>query len=314
MRIANAAQRPDPAGVQNAMATAEFLANRLGTETFLRGVDLLNETVGGEICYGLALNALWCLHLNRSIAPRQSLVLPCEWNKPMGIHQLARALNLPYPTLHRHLGVLIGKGLAIRTAEGRVELSVGFVEGKSGEDFRRRALASSVRFLVGLHRIGVLTGTIAPLERGGGLDKIQQDLIFGTTMEILLWNLLLTARFHGDLAAGLVFKLIGTANIRHLTSVPYGVVGFFPDTLRQPVSIYGIAKSLHMSYETTRRIVKKLQQEDACRQVGDQGFIIPADAHRRTEHPLTKSESFRSIAAGIAQISSSGLTLALVDF
>jgi hypothetical protein len=292
-----------------AQTTAAFLANRLATETFLRAVDLLNEITGGDITDGLILNALWCLHLRNTVPPAESLVLSGEWNDAASIHGLARAIRLPYPTVHRHLTTLKRKGLALRTAAGKFALCPGVIESRLGETFRRRSIASDRRFVVGLHRIGMLAGDVSALEREGGLSEAQQDVIFRAGMEVVLLNLLLTAKFHDDLVSGLVYKLIATQNLKYLNEVPPGVGDLFPDDLRRPVTIYSAAKALHMPYETTRRIANQLLERDVFRQIGDQGLIVPADAHRRLDNMTIRRESFRAVEAGIEQMRHAGLSL-----
>ena len=291
--------------------TTDLIANRLATETFMRSVDLLNEVVGGNTSHGLLLNALWCQHLSGTVAPRRSLILPKEWNEPMSIHRLARALRLPYPTVHRYLSVFVEKGMAVRAAEGRVEISPGLVDGRIGETFRRRSLASVSRFLVGLHRLGVLAGPVDILEREDGLSPFQRDVIFRANMESVLINLLLTAEFYEDLAVGLFYKLVSIANIKHLSEMPPGAVDYVPDSLRRPISIYGAAKALHMPYETARRISKRMIAQGHFVQIGDQGLIAPAEAHRRLDGSMTLRDRFRAVSAGLEQIRHAGLLFTL---
>jgi len=232
----------------------------------------------------------------------------------MSIRGLARAIRLPYPTVHRHLAALLRKGFAVRTAGGRVEICPGLVESRIGENFRRRSLASNRRFIVGLHRIGMLKGDIGPMEREGLLSEFQNAVLFRANLEVVLLNLLLTAKFHDDLVAGLVYKVVATQNVKHVNEVPQEVVDYFPDHLRRPVSVYGAAKALHMPYETTRRIANQLLRQDIFRHVGDQGLIVPAEAHRRMDNAVNRQESAGSIQAGIEQIRHAGLSLSLMSF
>jgi DeoR/GlpR family transcriptional regulator of sugar metabolism len=47
-----------------------------------------------------------------------------------------------------------------------------------------------------------------------------------------------------------------------------------PDEMRQPVSVYALAKSLSMPYETTRRYVARLVEEGLCIKVVG-GILVP---------------------------------------
>lgn len=87
-----------------------------------------------------------------------------------------------------------------------------------------------------------------------------------------------------DVFTVLVFLEISRANVAALTASretiaePYaGVPGVPPDHLRTPVSIYMVARNLHMPYETARRHVRKLSQAGFCETVAG-GVIIPAQA------------------------------------
>lgn len=87
-----------------------------------------------------------------------------------------------------------------------------------------------------------------------------------------------------DVATVLVFLEISRANVAALTASretvaePHaGVPGVPPDHLREPVSVYMVARNLSMPYETARRHVRKLTQAGLCEAVAG-GVIIPARA------------------------------------
>lgn len=304
-----ATQRPPDPGASRSGVT-EFLAYRLATETFLRGVDLLNEAVGGNIAHGMLLNALWCLELSRTVPPAKSLVLSDEWNTPMGIHELARAIGVPYSTVYRQLRQLIQRGMAVRKPDRTIAISPEFMASEIGMKFRRGSIANFTRLLTGLHRIGFIQGSIAVLEREGGLSETQEDVVFRAGIETVLCCLLLTARFYDDLVTGLVFKLVATANVKHLISSPEAAAEkFVPDELRRPVSIYNAARSLHMPYETTRRISKQLLAKNVFKLEPNSGLIVPSQVHRQTENTEAQHASFVALAAGIAQLAPAGLVL-----
>jgi hypothetical protein len=310
MTSGHAAQRlPDPGADRSGVT--EFLAYRLATETFLRGVDLLNEAVGGNIAQGMLLNALWCLELRKTVPPQASLVLPAEWNAPMGIHELSRALDIPYSTVYRQLRQLIRRGIAVRNADRTTSISPDFVLGTAGTNLRRGSIASSIRLLLGLHRIGFLRGSVAALEGEAALSREQEDVIFRAGMETILYCLLLTAKFYDDLVTGLVFKLVATLNIKHLASQPQtaAVAALVPDELRRPVSVYNAARALHMPYETTRRISKQLLAKNAFRLQPNSGLIVPSQVHSQAENAEAQQASFQALAAGIAQLAHAGLVL-----
>lgn len=309
--LAVPADRRQTARAERAGPNATLIASRLAIETFLRGVDLLNELVEGNIADGMVMNALWCLRLSESVAPRTSLILPRVWNESGSIHGLARALEMPYPTVHRHLTALARRGMSVRNPAGRFTISPGIVDSKAGQSFRSRSVASASRFIVGLHRIGGISGDITAFQRDGGLSLTQQDAVFRAYMEIVLVNLQLTARFYGDLMVGLVFMFVATANIKHLTEVPSGTSGFLPDEMRRPISVYRMAKSLHVPYETVRRIARRLLDQNVFEQVGGQGVIVPEHSLRSSVSAAIVWESERSVVNGLRQIQLAGVPLCL---
>ena len=275
----------------------------------MRGVDLLHELAEGNIAHGMVVSALWCLRLSESVAPRTSLILPRVWNESGSIHGLARALAMPYPTVHRHLTALARRGMVVRSPAGRFTISPGLIDSRVGQSFCSRSLASASRFIVGLHRIGDVAGDITAFQRDGGLSIAQQDAVFRVHMEIVLVHLQLTARSYSDLTVGLVFNFVATANIKHLTELPAGTSGFLPDEMRRPISAYRVAKSLHIPYETVRRITRRLLDQNAFEQVRDQGVIVPGRSLRASVDPAIAVESDRSIADGFRQIQLAGVPI-----
>ena len=83
-----------------------------------------------------------------------------------------------------------------------------------------------------------------------------------------------------DLVTALTFLAIGRANVRSLVSDPaafrpyVGLEQIPPDTLREPVSVYAIARDLRIPYETVRRHARKLCEAGLC-ESGPNGMVIP---------------------------------------
>lgn len=300
---------------EKANTAIEANAYRHASETFLRGVDLLNEIAGGDIAYGLVLSALWCQRLQQTIEPRRSLVLGQEWNEFLSIHSLAKALDRPYPTVHRQLATLVRRGVAARRSDGLVTISEDFLNSEAVRSFRRRFVASGIRLLVTLQRVGFISGNIQALEQKNGLSKHQQDIVFRAKMEVMLANLLLTARFRGDLVAGLVFKLVAMASVQHLTgtsAAENGMLDEVPDELRKPITIYGLAQALHLPRETARRVSNKLVSDNIFVRIPNKGVIVPAAVYKRLDDPILRKGGFESLLAGIAQLRSAGLKFDLL--
>ena len=80
----------------------------------------------------------------------------------------------------------------------------------------------------------------------------------------------------GDLLKGLVFTAIWTANVKHVTNTARAATSsMLPDTLRQPVSVLAISRSLRLPYETARRHADVLVREGLAERAGRQGVFVP---------------------------------------
>jgi hypothetical protein len=88
--------------------------------------------------------------------------------------------------------------------------------------------------------------------------------------------------FKGELLTGLVFMAILRENVRHIDhgspeAKTYGSLSSPPaDEVREPVTIYVIAKVLGLTYETARRHVKRLVDDGYCLRL-ERGLVVPAE-------------------------------------
>jgi CRP-like cAMP-binding protein len=93
--------------------------------------------------------------------------------------------------------------------------------------------------------------------------------------------------FKGELVTALVFLAIMRENVRHIDHTPenasaYGVRTAPPDSEREPVTIYVVAKALGLTYETARRHVKRLVEDGYCLRT-ERGLLVPAEVLTRPE-------------------------------
>ena len=94
--------------------------------------------------------------------------------------------------------------------------------------------------------------------------------------------------FKGELLTGLVFMAILRENTRHIDHASPEAKTYSamasppPDKLRQPVTIYVVAKVLGLTYETARRHVKRLVDEGYCVRL-ERGLLIPSEVLMRPE-------------------------------
>ena len=94
--------------------------------------------------------------------------------------------------------------------------------------------------------------------------------------------------FNGELVTALVFLAIMRENVRHIEHSPentraYGdAQSLPPDSEREPVTIYVVAKELGLTYETARRHVKRLVDDGFCIRT-ERGLLIPTEVLKRPE-------------------------------
>lgn len=85
----------------------------------------------------------------------------------------------------------------------------------------------------------------------------------------------------GDITKGILFISIIHANTEIIRRMDTNAHAFAvtdrmaPDEMRQPVSVYALAKGLGLPYETTRRYVAKLLDEGLCVKSDKGGIIVP---------------------------------------
>ena len=97
---------------------------------------------------------------------------------------------------------------------------------------------------------------------------------------------LVTEAIDQDLIPAMLFLAIARENIRALATTGRAQAEYAalddipPDTLRNPVSIYALARGMGVPYESARRHVAKLIKAGMCERVHD-GIIVPAHVYER---------------------------------
>lgn len=107
---------------------------------------------------------------------------------------------------------------------------------------------------------------------------------------------LVAGAIQADHVSTLLFMATLHANIRHITHDPDLAErlggGAPPDSERRPVSLYSLARTYHLSYETARRHLHKLVGQGLIERTQDQGLIVPTRALLGPEvaHVVTRNE------------------------
>ena len=114
-------------------------------------------------------------------------------------------------------------------------------------------------------------------------------LVSRISSEYFLDSAVLCAEFFkGELVTGLVFLAILRENVRYIDhGSPEGMAHRAldappPNDLREPVTVYVVAKALGLTYETARRHVKRLVDDGYCLRL-ERGLLIPTEVLTRPE-------------------------------
>jgi hypothetical protein len=193
-------------------------------------------------------------------------------------------LNLPYETVRRHVRALERNG-ACAVRDGGVTVTDAFHGGARAAWLLRKIYVNAVRLLVDLTRIGAVAFPAASRRAPppARLTK-EQAAIAAAAMGFLLAGVQLMRDFWGgDLLKGLVFTAIWTANVKHVTNTSRAATpSMLPDTLRQPVSVLAISRSLRLPYETVRRHADVLVREGLAARAGRRGVFVPTHVAKGT--------------------------------
>jgi DNA-binding Lrp family transcriptional regulator len=236
---------------------------RVSTEFHLRAIDLLTR-VQDNIIDSLIFMTLVRAQMRRS---RRKIVTARE---------LARMVEMPAETVRRHILRLARRGQCVVTDSG-VAIPSTVLRGRKVTTFLRKIYVNAVRLLADLTRIeaaSFASSSRRPVE-AGRLTKEQTTIALAAT-GLMLAGLRALRRFWGDLMRGLVYTAIWTANVKHLTnSTPAAYRISLPDSLRVPVSVSAISRSLRLPYETVRRHAESLVEDGICIRVGRRGLFVP---------------------------------------
>lgn len=88
---------------------------RLANEFFLAGMKITVEATASDFVTALVFLAI--ARENQAAGPRD-VFLPDDQSAPISIYALSRKMRLPYETVRRHAGILLGEGLCRRADAG----------------------------------------------------------------------------------------------------------------------------------------------------------------------------------------------------
>ncbi|MDQ0465543.1 hypothetical protein QO010_003332 [Caulobacter ginsengisoli] len=261
---------------------------RITSDFFLRITNLLSGLMDGDLIKGLVWLGIVEANVRRlSADPELSQAYassetppPDSLRDPVSVYALAQSLRLPYETTRRYVAKLIDSGQALRVERG-VIVPMAAMEAPPVRLASVQFHASLRRFVEILVKVGAYPDLLGPRPTTGRKPHLATvsgppqantlRRIARTTNSFYLRTAeLLADAADGDLVRGIVFLGIIQANVQALNtdlnlSLQYASINDIPpDELRRPISVYALAQSLDLPYETTRRYVQKLIEDGRC--------------------------------------------------
>lgn len=256
---------------------------RLGIDYQLAVARLITEAIDRDLLSSMILLAIARANVTdvardpEAVVPYQGLqgVVPDELRRPVSVYAIARELNTPYETVRRHVVHLKADGLCESVGRGvivpgRVFLNLRWMAATD------QAWKLSVKLVENAAHFGI--GGDA-FDWPAAPDVRRQ--VARSCVDFFLSGLSLAGQPQDlDVTSVLVMRAIAFANIRHIAEDPvrgaaFAALSDIPDdNERRPVSVYAIAKSLAVPYETTRRIAAKLAAKGMVERRND-GVVAP---------------------------------------
>lgn len=202
---------------------------------------------------------------------------PAESRSPVSAYAVARELSMPYETVRRHIGKLVKLGYCARVGEGGFVLTRTLLESPMVGTLVERTRNSVLDHVqtLGSYGVSVAAKVPHPGDIRSHVARINVIHFLGLT-RALATNLSL------ELISGLIMMAILTANTKAFREAEkqtndLGSMKVVPqDAARQPITVYALAKSLSMPYETTRRHVGTLIERGFCLRLKGGGVLVPA--------------------------------------
>jgi hypothetical protein len=215
---------------------------------------------------------------------------PDELRRPVSVHAVASSLRWPYETVRRRVAKLAAGGLFQITSQGvyapRAVLTTPQYEAGLRANYDLvRALYFTLRDLGPAH--DPLQGVEPRPGPLSGCEPVAVRTVARAAAEYFLRLVDPMTEHFGDLSAGLLMMGIVRANTDSLSvheeaTGPLASSPLLPDEVRVPVRLSDLAAALNMPYESVRRRVGVLLDENRCERKGA-GVIVPARTLARPE-------------------------------
>lgn len=321
---------PGAPAVDSGLAPAlNRAALRATSDIFLAASEVAADLAGGDLNLGIIwltvvergarrarrAAAQWEAYLN------SGAVRPDEERPPISVYAISRMLDLPYETTRRSVGRLVAMGMLAKVRKGVIS-PAAFMDSAQVRAANAELQSRLRRWLIALDRQGLIRlaeGPVGlwPASGGAGepagtdpyVDEARRKYSRLAISFMIEAGRVVAAITDGNLLRGLLVVAIVQANVGRLSTDPERSRQFGdflhppPDDLRRPISIFSLAHSLNLPYETVRRNVLQLVEEGLVERA-PQGVTVPTAVvmgDRVVDASLAGQNLFRNFIRAMAE-------------
>ncbi|WP_374346246.1 hypothetical protein [Phenylobacterium sp.] len=266
---------------------------RMAASYFLDALDRMVRFSGQDLGPCLVFMGTVWANVSWAAEGDDDAPLPAEVDRrPVSIYRLADNLSMPYETVRRHVARLDAAGFVRRDPLGVVAPDAVFTTAQAA-DVMTGSWDATVRLRRGLEALGVALPTPAatvPPQALPWVGRLSAAFVLDGVDFI-------TQAIESDPVSCLIYLAVNRENLASLLAdaervQPYiGADAIVPDELRQPTSVYRIARVLGLPYETARRHVVKLVETGWLERLPDGGLITPG---RSLAHPAMQEAAMQA--------------------
>lgn len=228
---------------------------------------------------------------------------------PVSVYAVAKELGVPYETVRRH-ALKLRKGGACEAVAGGLIIPNSTLARPETLAAVLQYWQGTLDFVNAAARAGIVAPT--PAEPPAG-DVSRQVMRLGVHhfLEVLLG---MARTIQGDPLDAMVMRAISMFNVNNVTADPglaatYASLSAPPpdDSQRQPISVYAVARSLMLPYETTRRHVQRLIDRGLVAKASSRGLLVPTAVVARRDIAAGMSESADLSMAYLTRLAALGV-------
>lgn len=227
---------------------------------------------------------------------------PDALRRPVSINALAGSLRLPFETVRRHINKLVREGALAATPQG-VFVPTAWVVSPAFVRIARARYERVIRFYEDLRAAEAVEPLAAPFPSVDDPDapiravgRILSDYVFRTLDPLL-------QRFGDPLTVMVMLEVVRSSTEHFSTAQAITAMrnGWIPDADRAPARVAHLSRRLGIPYETTRRHVGWLIEQQICRR-GDGGVLLSAGYRQRDSLPFVAGDNLINIRRMFRQV------------